>query len=250
MDIVFAKSELPAGYIQNGTADVPAACALVTTAAVSSALGAKAAQFVSAKVLSRSLAVVMLVSIPVILARERTGGPSKPVVDPHGFATLRKQCNAAFSEGHSAALTRAIAYMGENLHLLGIGVLTGFSSGALGKVAIKFVVVFTRMLFILLVGIGGGIVMTTCLGNFPGKEMPQHTAVATSLVAMVPTGITATVVNTLKGSVHFKAGIILATSSSVAMYYTARYIAPNVDERYMRYIFAIVLGASAVRMLV
>ena len=91
--------------------------------------------------------------------------------------------------------------------------------------------------------------MTTCLANYPGREMPQHTAVATSLVAMVPTGISATIVNTMKGSVHFKAGVALAASSSVAMYCTARYVAPLVDEQYMRYIFSAVLGASAVRML-
>lgn len=80
--------------------------------------------------------------------------------------------------------------------------------------------------------------------------MPQHTAVATSLVAMVPTGISATLVNAAKGSVQYKAGIALAASSSLAMYFTARHIAPRVEEQHMRYIFASVLGVSALRMLI
>ena len=121
------------GYIQNGTADVAAACALVTTAAASSALGAKAAQFVSAKVLSRSLAVVMLAAIPVILARDTASGASRPVVDPDGFGSLRRELNALLDEGLHSCLSRTIEYLKENVHLLGVGVLTGFSSGALGK---------------------------------------------------------------------------------------------------------------------
>lgn len=91
--------------------------------------------------------------------------------------------------------------------------------------------------------------MTTCLASRPEKRMDQHGAVATSLVAMVPTGISATLMNMRSNNVHFKAGIALAVSSSLTMYYTARYIAPTIDEMKMRYLFAVVLGMSAVRML-
>ena len=92
--------------------------------------------------------------------------------------------------------------------------------------------------------------MTTLLGNWPGKEMKQHEAVATSLLAMVPTGLAATATNLSSGTVAVRAGFILAASASVGMFATARYIAPHIDESKMRYIFAAVMGVSAVRMLV
>lgn len=100
-----------------------------------------------------------------------------------------------------------------------------------------------------LVGIGGGIVMTTCLSGWPGTSMTQHTAVATSLVAMVPIGLAATAMNAMQGTVQYRAALVLALTSSFAMYSTARYVAPQVDEQMMRYIFASVLAVSAIRML-
>lgn len=109
-----------------------------------------------------------------------------------------------------------------------IGVVTGLASGMLG--------------------IGGGIVMTTLLSSWPNREMPQHEAVSTSLVAMVPTGLAATAMNAYQGNVQYKAGSVLALSSSIAMYSAAKYLAPYIEEQNMRNIFAAVLTLSALRM--
>lgn len=59
--------------------------------------------------------------------------------------------------------------------------------------------------------------------------MTQQAAVATSLVAMVPTGLGGTLINTAQGNVHFKLGAILAMTSSAAMYLTATYVAPEIQ---------------------
>ena len=88
------------------------------------------------------------------------------------------------------------------------------------------------------------------MGNWPGKEMRQHEAVATSLLAMVPTGLAATATNLASGTVAVRAGVILATTAGAAMFVTARYVAPHIDEAKMRYVFAAVMAVSAVRMLV
>jgi len=80
--------------------------------------------------------------------------------------------------------------------------------------------------------------------------MTQHMAVATSLVVMVPTGFSATMVNVINRKVHVRSGIVLATAASAGMYLTARFISPQIDEKYMRYIFATVMGVSALRMLI
>lgn len=60
-------------------------------------------------------------------------------------------------------------------------------------------------------------------------ELSQYEAVATSLVAMVPTGLMGTLVNAAKGTVHYRIGMVLSLSSSVAIYTTARYIAPQIE---------------------
>jgi len=69
--------------------------------------------------------------------------------------------------------------------------------------------------------------MTTLLSA--SGEMDQYEAVATSLVAMVPTGFMGTLVNAAQGNVQFKVGMLLSLSSSIAMYTTARYLTPQIE---------------------
>ena len=61
--------------------------------------------------------------------------------------------------------------------------------------------------------------------------MNQHEIVATSLVAMVPTGLGGTLMNSAQGNVHFRLGTVLALSSAATMYLTAKYAAPEIKVR-------------------
>jgi hypothetical protein len=79
--------------------------------------------------------------------------------------------------------------------LIPTGVLTGFASGAFG--------------------IGGGIVMTAALGTAVG--MSQHEAVATSLCAIVPTGLAGSVFNYRKGAIDLRAAAVIGGCSMAAM---------------------------------
>ena len=77
----------------------------------------------------------------------------------------------------------------------------------------------------------------------------QHEAVATSLVAMVPTGLSATFWHMRAGNVQTRAALMIGGSCAVAMYGAATHIAPHVSEATMRKIFAAVLGVASLKML-
>ena len=80
--------------------------------------------------------------------------------------------------------------------------------------------------------------------------MPQHEVIATSLVAMVPTGFAATFHHMRAGNVHFRGAITIGGACAVAMYSVATYVAPHVDEATLRKIFSGLLLFSSARMLI
>ena len=78
-------------------------------------------------------------------------------------------------------------------------------------------------------------------------DMSQHEAVATSLVAMVPTGLSATLHQ--RKNVHGRAALFIGGSCALAMAGASKFIVPHVSESDMRKIFAAVLAFSSARML-
>lgn len=97
-------------------------------------------------------------------------------------------------------------------------------------------------------GLGGGIITTTLLTTATG--MDQHSVVATSIVALVPTGLAASFQNLRNGNVHMRAAIVLGVSCAAAMAFTATYVAHQVPESTMRYLFAGFLVLSSARMMI
>ena len=172
----------------------------------------------------------MLLSVPVVVSRSgaKPAGDDSHSVVTDGWDRAQRRAESFYESEDK--LERILAFTRDNPHLFATGLITGLASGTLG--------------------IGGGVVMTTLLGNWPQREMRQHEAVATSLLAMVPTGLAATTTNLASGTVAVRAGVILAISASAGMFVTARYLAPHIDETKMRYVFAGVMGVSAIRMLV
>ena len=99
-----------------------------------------------------------------------------------------------------------------------------------------------------LLGLGGGIITTTYMSLY--TDLTQHEAVATSLIAMVPTGLSATYWHMKAGHVHLRTGGIIGLASALTMYVAASKIAPHCSEKQLRYAFGSLLLFSATRILI
>ena len=225
-------------YACAGTADLPAAAMLAATASCTTGFGVAVSRRMSSRTLSRAFGGFLLGVAPLVAAgaagkaRLRAAWRSEE-------ATPREEVGAVGEntarEGRQrtrtplpTSMVEAAAYVRENA-LFGVaGVATGFSAG--------------------LLGVGGGIVMTTFMAL--ATELSQHEAVATSVVAMIPTGISSSFFHWRAGNIHFRAAALLAVSSTAAMTTACAYVAPSVSEEQMRYLFAALLVVSGVRMLV
>lgn len=80
-----------------------------------------------------------------------------------------------------------------------------------------------------------------------GHSMPQHEAVGTGLVVAVPTGIVTCAYQLGSGSLVLKTGLLVGLANMAGMFLGIHYIAPHVDEEYMRFIFAAVMAASLLK---
>jgi hypothetical protein len=112
------------------------------------------------------------------------------------------------------------------LTCLGIGVLSGVIAS--------------------LCGVGGGVVMVPAFVFF--LNLPQKTAVATSLAIIIPTALMATTQNAKSGFVDWKIAAITAVSASVFAYFGAGWLKTMSNETLTR-IFGTVLVIFGVRML-
>ncbi len=222
--ITIASSVGAASYISQGTARVPEALLISTTAFFTAGLGAKVSANMPAATLTKLLAGSMLLAVPAILLKPTRGKTS-----------AKGSCNGSakgdtiggrffLGPGAPSTLVEIPPWLGKNYSFLFLGAIVGFSSA--------------------LLGIGGGIVMTSAMSTI--YDMSQHEAVATSLVAMVPTGLSATLHQ--RKNVHGRAALLIGGSCAAAMAGTTQFIAPNVSEALMRKIFAVTLTVSSARM--
>ena len=94
-----------------------------------------------------------------------------------------------------------------------------------------------------LVGVGGGLVMLTLLGH----SMPRHDAVATAIVAMVPTGMLTSLSSLGAGPLAVRAALLVGATNAIGMHIAAKHLAPHVDEDAMRGIFAAIMLAALIK---
>jgi uncharacterized membrane protein YfcA len=97
-----------------------------------------------------------------------------------------------------------------------------------------------------LCGVGGGIVMVPAFVFF--LKMEQKTALATSLVIIIPTALMATTQNVRSGFVDWKVAAVTAISASLFSYFGANWIKTMSNESLSR-IFGTILVVLGVRML-
>ncbi len=237
--ITIASSVGAASYISQGTAHVPAAGMIAVGAVASTFFGARVAQRLNAKALTRLMAVTMLVSAPAVLLKPASArhssksdsgkGTSDTGTSDAGTALETRQRDTLFYLGRGSPRTvdAVPAWIASHWEYAAMGLVVGFASS--------------------LLGVGGGLVMTTAMATV--TDLSQHEAVATSLVAMVPTGLSATFWHMRAGNVQTRAALAIGGACAVAMYGASMHVAPLVPEPMMRKIFAALLTVSAARML-
>ena len=222
-------------YISQGYANLPIGILLSISSVVASKFGAKLNHQLPVKTLSKLLAVAMLLSVPLIFMKE----DSKKNVVHTDFKTTEKMEENDDTSGTGQqkyywlgrTAPKSFADIPDWLKSHWEYPLIGFSVGFISA----------------LLGLGGGIITTTYMTLY--SNLTQHEAVATSLIAMVPTGLSATYWHMKAGHVHFRAGGIIGAASALTMYIAASKIAPYCSEKQLRYAFGSLLLFSGFRML-
>ena len=234
--ITIASSVGAASYIAQGKARVPEAGLIALSAMATAGLGATVSQRMPAASLTKLLGLTMMLSVPAVLLKSPSSQATEQTNDDNTNTNTTKDpddkavpSTLSFYLGKSAprSMPEVSPWFQKNWGFLGLGLFVGFSSS--------------------LLGIGGGIVMTTYMSV--ATDLSQHEAVATSLVAMVPTGLSATFWHMRAGNVQTKAACMIGGACAVTMYGAATYIAPHVSDPTMRKIFAAVLGLASLKML-
>jgi uncharacterized membrane protein YfcA len=232
--ITIASTVGAGSYIAQGKARVPEATLIALSAIVTAGLGAKVSQHLPASSLTKLLALTMMLAVPAVLLKPA----SQHSLDDGDHQDLSSSSEvdektndvpvmSLLGRGAPSAVSELPAWFKRNWGYSVLGLFVGFSSS--------------------LLGIGGGIVMTTYMSV--ATDLTQHEAVATSLVAMVPTGLSATFWHMRAGNVHTKAALTIGGACAVSMYGAATFIAPHCSEPTMRTIFAVVLSLASLKML-
>ena len=235
--ITIASSVGAASYVAQGQARVPEAGLIALSAMTTAGLGAKVSQRMPAASLTKLLALTMMLSVPAVLlkspsiatidGKEQNGGANAILDASETTSSVTKDFAYYMGKSAPSSMAEVPDWFRTNCGYSILGLFVGFSSS--------------------LLGIGGGIVMTTYMSV--ATDLTQHEAVATSLVAMVPTGLSATFWHMRAGNVQTRAALMIGGSCAVAMYGAATHIAPHVSEATMRKIFAAVLGVASLKML-
>ena len=214
-------------YISQGIADIGIASLLGFSAIFSSKLGVSVGLKLSKKTLQRILAAFMLCNVPSLVRERIPEANTKGILIPNAEASSTKRQWQFYLGRRAPTVETFPQWLKDNYQYCFVGVFTGFSTA--------------------LLGVGGGIIMTGVLGAF--SPLTQHEAVATSLVAMVPVGLSSAIWHFKAHNVRLRSAGIIGGGSAVMMLAGATYIAPKVDESVLRRIFAVLLSLSAIQML-
>jgi len=235
-----------ATYLSEGVANVPTSMAVFIGSTAFSLVGAKMATMLPGNLLTLLMKPVILLTIPLTLSKTEAfkhlmeslqvheqvpagltkRRPSlKQRVDSHGVSVSEcvQSCAEVLEAGPEAVVDAALAFVRKHQEHFAIGAAAGLTTG--------------------LIGIGGGLVLMTLLGH----NMPQHEAVATGIVALLPSGMLTSLFNLGQGTLVLRAGLIVGAANMAGMYGGVRFVAPYVEEDYMRYLFASLLVVSLLK---
>jgi len=211
-------------YIEQGFANLPLSCLLIGTSIIPTLIGSYTMSRISSRHLLKITALIMFCSGPAIWVRaSKAKGMPK-----HNLEELANR-NRFHGWEDIKGLTIGNCYNFAQAHadFAVLGALSGFLSG--------------------MIGIGGGLIMNSYMALF--TDMPQHEIIATSLVTIVPIGLTGTVVNLANGYIQFRTGLLLALTGTIGMGVTSRF-AKDIDDTALKRIFAMAVSAMSLRFLI
>lgn len=242
--VTLAATVGAASYASFGVANLPVAFCLSSTSILTAGLGVRAGKMLSDRSLTRVVGFSLLLVSPLIAFKhllrkdhsndeqETAEALRKPRLEPGkppqgSVAMVLRELSTYSSVPFPETPTEMANFLHGNWNFLAAGCAVGFTSG--------------------LLGLGGAIVMTTYMAL--GTDMSQHDVVATSLVAMVPTGLSASFFHVRAGNVRLRAAGILAMGCATGMYVTSQFVTMALPEQQLRYIFAAVLAGSSANMI-
>jgi|Transcript_15823 uncharacterized membrane protein YfcA len=206
-----------------GLVELDTALALTATAMVTARLGAISSSFLSERVLQRALGAFMICVAPLVPGKaylealQDAHDPSNPEAEKHLHDDEAKHTH----HGELSQLERL-------LPASFIGMFSGFLSG--------------------MFGVGGGAIVVPSL--VLSTDMSHHTALGTSLCAMVLPAMVGTYTHAKRGNVNWRVGPLLALGSAVGAYVGGKEVGIHMEEGVLQAGFSclmLVLGVKTWR---
>ena len=249
-------------YFHLGVCNLPIAALISASSILMTKKGVKLAQRISNVNLTRAVATAMLGVVPLILnkpARPTLSLDSATSVPFSSTMTSDYPCNGneltsvttqfqryrveinsieispkwkeflqkvAFRREIQDGLEWSLQFLTQSGPYLFVGMVAGWLSG--------------------LLGIGGGIIMTSCLSLL--TSMPQVEIIGTSLLAMVPIGISSSFHNLQGKTTHLPSSIAIGISLTASMWFTSKYVTIDIPEERLRQILVGILSISSILM--
>jgi hypothetical protein len=208
-----------ASYLEQNIGDLSKALVMFLSATSTSYLGVWTNTKINGTLLKRIMGSSLLLAVPFVLMKRSSN--DKVVDNLNTPPDMIQQLRAKLSQ------TSPIEFLREHADYVAVGLISGFTAG--------------------LLGVGGGIISTTYMSSF--TEMSQIDAVATSLLALVPTGLYTSFWQLRAGNVNLRAAGVMTVFCAGGMIVATRYLAPKMDDSAMRKVFAGFLFVSGLRML-
>lgn len=207
-----------------GLVELDTALALATTAMVTARFGAVASSRLSEKALQKALGAFMILVAPLVPGKAYLDALRGVAIDPSNpGARMHEEDDATVNPGHGRK-SRLERLLPASL----IGTFSGFLSGVFG--------------------VGGGAIVVPSL--VLSTDMSHHSALGTSLCAMVLPSIVGTYTHAMKGNVNWRVAPLLAFGSAVGAFVGGREVGLNLDEGVLRAGFSclmLVLGVKTWR---
>ncbi|KAL3777418.1 hypothetical protein ACHAW5_010220, partial [Stephanodiscus triporus] len=200
---------------RSSVVDLDAALALAVSAAITARFGAVASSRLSARTLQRALGAYMIVVAPLVPARAYLI-PSRDDYAIDGGPPV---------DGDDGRTPTPPPTLERLLPISLVGIFSGFLSG--------------------MFGVGGGTVVVPSL--VLATDMPYHSALGTSLCAMVLPAAVGTYTNARLGNVNWRVAPFLAAGSAAGAFVGAREVGLNVDEGVLKMGFSCLMLVLGVR---
>lgn len=227
-----ANNNIDQEQTTRGKVDLDAAMALAMTAALTARYGAIISSKLSERVLQRALGAYMIGIAPLVPAKAYFESLDNSSHDAATTTTSNTRITTELDTHHGLEeLGIGKVYISQLERLLPIslvGIFSGFLSG--------------------MFGVGGGTVVVPAL--VLSTDMSYHSALGTSLCAMVLPAMVGTYTNSKLGNVNWRIAPFLAVGSFVGAFVGAREVGSNIDDGVLRAGFSclmLVLGVKTWR---